>query len=73
MNSEKIEIKVIPNAKKEEILEESNLVKIYVKEPAEKNKANIAVLKLLTERFNAKNIRIISGAKSRRKIVELEY
>lgn len=72
MNSKKIEIKVIPNAKKEEIVDGSPL-KVYVREPAEKNKANIAVLKLLTGKFNAKNARLLSGAKSRRKMVEIFF
>lgn len=72
MNSARIEIKVIPNAKKYEVVEGAPL-RVYVKEPAEKNKANVAVLKLLAEKFNAKNARIISGEKSRKKIIELEF
>lgn len=65
-----IEIKVIPNSDVEEILEAEPLV-VRVKEPPTKGKANKAVIKLLSRYFNA-NVRIVSGTKSRRKIVEIE-
>jgi uncharacterized protein (TIGR00251 family) len=66
----KIEIKVIPNSNVEEVIEAEPLL-IRVKEPPTKDKANKAVIKLLSKYFNA-NVRIVSGAKSRRKIVEIE-
>lgn len=66
----KIEIKVVPNSDTEGIIEAEPLM-IRVKEPPTKNKANKAVIKLLSRYFNA-NVRIISGAKSKRKIVEIE-
>jgi len=66
----KIEIKVVPNSNVEEIIEAEPLV-IRVKEPPTKNKANKAVIKLLSKYFNA-HVRIVSGAKSRRKNVEIE-
>jgi len=66
----KIVIKVVPNSDVEEIIAAEPLV-IRVKEPATKGKANRAVIKLLSKYFNA-NVRIVSGAKSRRKIVEIE-
>jgi uncharacterized protein (TIGR00251 family) len=70
----KIEIKVIPNSNVEEVTEaeaEAEPLLIRVKEPPTKDKANKAVIKLLSKYFNA-NVRIVSGAKSRRKIVEIE-
>ena len=66
----KIEIKVIPNSNVEEVIEAEPLL-IRVKEPPTKDKANKAVVRLLSKYFNA-NVRIVSGAKSRRKIVEIE-
>nr|QNO54083.1 hypothetical protein GHMFPJCE_00010 [Methanosarcinales archaeon ANME-1 ERB6] len=68
--TKKIEIKVVPNSNVEEIIEAEPLV-IRVKEPPTKGKANKAVVKLLSRYFNA-NVRIVSGSKSRRKIVEIE-
>jgi uncharacterized protein (TIGR00251 family) len=66
----RIEIKVIPNSDVEEILEAEPLI-VRVKEPPAKGKANKAVITLLSRYFNA-NVRIVSGTKSRRKIVEIE-
>ncbi len=66
----RIAIKVIPNSKTEEILDAEPMI-IRVKEPPTKGKANKAVVMLLSRYFNA-DVRIVSGAKSRRKIVEVE-
>ncbi len=65
-----IEIKVIPNSKTEEVIEAEPLL-VRVKEPPAKGKANKAVIKVLSRYFNA-NVRIVSGATSRKKIVEIE-
>lgn len=66
----RIEIKVMPNSKTEEIIEAEPLI-IRVTEPPTKGKANKAVIKLLSRYFKA-NVRIVSGARSKRKIVEIE-
>ncbi|OEU74193.1 MAG: YggU family protein [Desulfuromonadales bacterium C00003107] len=66
----RIEIKVIPNSNKNEIIEAEPLT-VRVKDPPIKGKANKTVVGLLSRYFNA-NVRIISGSKSRRKIVEIE-
>ena len=65
-----IEIKVIPNSNVEAVVEAEPLI-VRVKEPPTKGRANKAVVKLLSEYFNAR-ARIVSGTKSRRKIVEIE-
>ena len=65
-----LEIKVIPCAGKEEIIEGEPLV-VKVREPAEKGKANKAVVRLLSRHLGAK-VRIIRGETKRRKIVEIE-
>ena len=63
-----LEILVIPNSSKNEIIIK-NGVKVYVTAPPDKNKANIAVIKLLSKLTNGK-ARIIKGLKSRKKIIE---
>ena len=66
-----IEIKVIPNSNEEAVIEAEQLVVVRVKEPPTRGKANKAVVKVLSRYFNA-NVRIVSGTKSRRKIVAIE-
>ena len=65
----RIEIKVIPNSSKDEIAEKDGKLIVKVSSPPEKGKANAAVLKLLKEKFGL-SARIVSGEKSRRKVVE---
>lgn len=65
-----IEIKVIPNSNVDAVIEAEPLI-VRVKEPPTKGKANKAVVKLLSEYFNVR-VRIVSGTKSRRKILEIE-
>lgn len=66
-----IEVKVVTNAKKEEIIKiENNKYKVSLKEKAENNKPNIELLKLLKKYFG-KNVKIIRGLKSRNKIIEI--
>ncbi len=68
-----LKIKVIPNSKREEIKEgegEEPMV-VRVKAQPVKDKANKAVIKLLSKHFNS-DVRIISGMKSREKLVEVE-
>ncbi len=64
-----IDIKVIPNARKHEIIPENNRLKVKVNAPATDGKANKAVIKLLAAHFNVKErqITIIKGKKSRKK------
>jgi uncharacterized protein (TIGR00251 family) len=66
----RIEIKVIPNSKVEKVIEGEPLV-VKVREPPKKGRANKAAVKLLSKYFGAR-MRIASGAKRRRKIVEIE-
>lgn len=70
----RIELKVIAGAKREEIekiSEHSYRVKVTV--PPEKGKANKRVVELLSEEFGVRkrDIRIISGAASARKILDI--
>ena len=70
----RIELKVIAGAKREEIekiSEHSYRVKVTV--PPEKGKANKRVVELLSEEFGVRkrDIRIIYGAASARKILDI--
>ena len=66
----RIKIKVIPNSNRDSIEGGDPLI-VRVKEPAVKGKANKAVIKLLSKHFSSP-VRIVSGAKSKEKIVEVE-
>lgn len=66
-----IQVKVHPNSGKEEIIKiNENAYKIYLKKPAENNKANIELIKML-KRYFKKDTKIIKGLKSRNKIVKI--
>lgn len=70
----RIAVKIIPNAKKEEIIKEGeNHFKVKVRAPAVEGKANEAMIKLLAKYFNVSKSRIVidKGALSRNKIVEI--
>ena len=53
---------------------DENHFKVLVKEPPEAGKANMAVMKALKEHFNVNwsDIRLVSGASSRKKVFEIE-
>ena len=68
----KIFVKVIPNAKEEKILKINNeSYKVYLKEKAEKGKANLRLIKILEKYFNRK-VEIKSGKFSRKKEILLK-
>ncbi len=68
----RIEIRVIPNSSRDEVIEdEPEGLIVRVKASPEKGRANRAVIKLLEKHFNA-TVKLIAGAKSRRKVVEIE-
>lgn len=63
-------IKVIAGSKKDQIIEGKPLI-VKVKEPPIKGRANKAVVKLLTKYFG-KRVRIVSGRKNKKKIIEVD-
>ena len=67
-------VKVIPNAKKNEVIREKGKLKVYVNVPAKDGKANRALIETLADFFNVKkrDVKIVSGEKSREKIVQIE-
>ncbi len=66
----KIFIKVRANAGNDKV----DLPQVYVKQLAREGKANEAVIKLLAKHFNVSKsaIKIVSGLKSKNKIVEIK-
>jgi len=68
-----IHVRVVPNAKRNEISEKAGKLKVRVTAPAVDGKANKASVKVLAEYFKVKkrNIRIIRGEKSREKVIEV--
>ncbi len=64
-----IEARVKPNSSSEKIELKENLLLVHIKAPAEKGKANRALLKLMKETFGF--ARIVSGETSRKKFVEI--
>ena len=73
MKKQLIKIKVIPNAKKNKVVESEGLFKVYVNAPAVDGKANKALIEVLSEYFNVRksSVRIVRGEKSREKVVEV--
>ena len=75
----RIIIKVIPNAKKNEVTEDTvdlfgqRILKIKVNQPPEDGKANKAVIEILAQYFAVKKsfVEIINGINSRNKVVKI--
>lgn len=66
-------VKVVPNAKKEGVVEEDGRLKVYVRAPAVDGKANKAVIEALSEFLGVKKskVRIARGETLREKIIEI--
>ena len=69
----RIDIKVIPNAKRNLVKEENGLFKVYLTAPAVEGKANKALVEVLAEYFGVKRhqIGIIKGLQSRGKTINI--
>jgi uncharacterized protein (TIGR00251 family) len=69
----KIQIKVKPNSRTEEVTQEGDSFIVKVKELPKEGKANQAVIKLLAEHFGVpqSQVRILSGFRSRNKVVDV--
>ena len=69
----KIKVKVVANAKRQRVVAEGEALKVYVNAPAVEGRANKALVNFLAEYFKIKKsgIKIISGKKSREKIVQV--
>jgi uncharacterized protein (TIGR00251 family) len=69
----KIQVRVKPNSKTQEVSQEGNSFAVKVKEPAREGRANQAVIKLLAEHFGVpkSQVRILSGLTSKNKVIEV--
>jgi len=61
-----VEILVTPSSKKESVEYDGNTLKIRVKEPADKGKANKAVIRLVSKKLGG--CELVSGFTSKRKV-----
>ena len=69
----KIRVKIKPNSRTEELGQEGDSFIVKVREPPREGKANQAVIKLLAQHFGVpqSQVRIISGLRSRNKVIEV--
>ena len=67
-------VKVITRSSREEVItQDENHIKVKLTQVAQKGKANIALIKLLSKTFdtNANNIKILRGEFSPNKIIQI--
>ncbi|MGQ9844631.1 MAG: DUF167 domain-containing protein [Caldisericia bacterium] len=63
-------VKVTPNSKKNSIKDyKENILYIKISKPAIENKVNNELVKFLEEMFDVKGVKILSGLKSKDKII----
>ena len=69
----KIQVKVKPSSRTEEVSQEGESLIIKVKEPPKEGRANQAVIKLLAQHFGVpqSRVRILSGFRSKNKVIEV--
>ncbi|MCG3227025.1 MAG: YggU family protein [Candidatus Heimdallarchaeota archaeon] len=72
-NSISISVNIHPNSQKNKILITDYSIEIYIKEPPTKGKANQALIKFLSKRFeiSSSSIKVIRGEKSKKKTVSI--
>ena len=67
-----LKLKVVPDSRQEKIEQlKDDEYRVWVKAPAENNRANERVLEMIREMFPDKRIRLISGHTSPSKIVSV--
>ncbi len=66
----KLGVKVVPNSKEFSLKEKEGYWRVNLTEKAEGNKANLELIKRI-KKITGKEVRLIRGAKSRRKILEV--
>jgi len=69
----KIKVRVKPNSRHEEVVEEGDYFVVRVKEPPKEGKANKAVMKALAYHFKVPqdSVKISGGFKSKEKIIDI--
>ena len=70
----KLKIKVITNAKRNEVVEGEGMLKVYVNAPPVDGKANKVVAEVLAEHFKVRKncVKILRGEKSKEKVIEID-
>ena len=68
-----LDVKVTPNAKEDSLIEEADCLRIRTRAPADKGKANEAVLKIIAGHYGVRmsKVRLLRGMRSRNKRVEI--
>ena len=68
-----LKVTVFPEFKKE-LVEQTgeDSFKMYLKQPAEGGRANKRILEILQEKFPRKRIRIVNGALTQKKLIEIK-
>lgn len=69
--SGRISLRVIPHSSRNELVEEEGKLRLYLKAVPEKNKANMQLIKFFWKEYHLR-VRILSGEKSREKVVEVD-
>lgn len=69
-----INVRVIPKAKKNDVVKTDSGLKVYLTAPPQEGKANKALLEILAERLHLRksDLSIIKGKKSKDKIIRIE-
>jgi hypothetical protein len=69
----KLKIKVIPNTKDSEVVEEIGFLKVKVDAPAKEGKANKRLIEILADYFKIpkSKVKILKGEGSRNKLIEI--
>jgi len=69
----KIQVKVKPGSKNEEVTQKGDTLIVTTKEPPKEGRANRQVIKLLAKHFKVpqNQVKLISGFKKRDKVVEI--
>jgi hypothetical protein len=70
----KFNIRVIPHAKQNKVIENDGVLRVYTTTAPEKGRANGAVIELLSEYFGVPKtrIKILKGLASREKLITIE-
>lgn len=66
-----VRVRVIPNSDRSSIQVKEDEIRINVTSPAEKGKANRELLRILCRTFGTRDIEIVSGERSRRKLIRV--
>ena len=69
----KIQVKVKPNSKSEEVSQVGDNLVVKVKAPPREGKANQAVIRVLAKHFSVpqSRVKILGGARSKDKVIEI--